>query len=742
MCAVAFEASPAKYNPTVAAINARGRGTLPAVPSMHTVPASWAAGAAGKVVDTGLVGAGALLLLGRVALLPSAAQVRVAAAALLLDNAAADPRGGSAGEMPSPEMSLPLQRGFSSLEHLLESFHCRDIYMDVGTNIGVQIRKVYEPHYYQGANMIRHFDSLFGPKPRCGVCTIGLEPNPRHAARLDSLTKHLQDAGAGVLVLRGAALDKNSSIELQIDSDNSRWDLAASVYSPTVTGRRKELVPAYDLAALVGRLDQHVSGTGGSLMMKMDVEGAEQILLPHLLNSRRPEFPGQSLICAIDEIYIEWHHHNQVLRLSDESRESIAQLREQIGLLFATSTGAGRPSFLRRCTTKVLSMDDETFGFDGADFKGNGGFPLPEQPICPPRSPMSHRDVPISTNALCFANDSSLSDEIACEELKRKDLFSADFLDNCIHSDCRIHPRGTETLPVEVAGKMSDELRRTFNLVGSRWGKRAIKKALAMAAGLHGTIRGATLFAITNNQSRCLTENYLIHLSNVVANSDLPLFVMLFCDDSEVGRFCLRLRHEFGTERFKVGCIVPQKWTPPNSASFKSPNYNRLTYLRQAIGYILLLVYKQPAVLWNDIDYVWRKHPSLLVAHMLDGTPGALGAGVREDTTGRINGGLAFFSTAGTNYLRRWISRIEPQLHMDQDHEPFQFGRIALGSEEDVHTCRRGAGLYAQHFTCCSKVDCMKEKGVWKAGRLCEPHLHSTRRSSTSTGSWWAALLG
>ena len=64
---------------------------------------------------------------------------------------------------------------------------------------------------------------------------------------------------------------------------------------------------------------------------------------------------------------------------------------------------------------------------------------------------------------------------------------------------------------------------------------------------------------------------------------------------------------------------------------------------------------------------------------MLDGAPGALGAGVREDTTGRINGGLAFFSTAGTNYLRRWISRIEPQLHMDQDHEPFQFGRIALG---------------------------------------------------------------
>ncbi|EOD30225.1 hypothetical protein EMIHUDRAFT_233205 [Emiliania huxleyi CCMP1516] len=86
LCGVASEASIMKYNATkpAAEINVLGRGTVPATLSVN-MPESWPASAAGKARNTGgLVGAGALLLLGRVALPPSAAQVRLAVAALLL----------------------------------------------------------------------------------------------------------------------------------------------------------------------------------------------------------------------------------------------------------------------------------------------------------------------------------------------------------------------------------------------------------------------------------------------------------------------------------------------------------------------------------------------------------------------------------------------------------------------------------------------------------------------------------
>ena len=194
---------------------------------------------------------------------------------------------------------------------------------------------------------------------------------------------------------------------------------------------------------------------------------------------------------------------------------------------------------------------------------------------------------------------------------------------------------------------------------------------------------------------------------------------MLFCEDSPVGHFCQRLREAFRTSSFGVECIVPKEWYPPHKMSWGNLEFNRVSYLRQVIAYTLLLLYKQQAALWNDIDYVWRQHPSLLLTHILAGTPGAVGAGIAEDQSGRMNGGVAFFTFRGINYLRRWISRIDPHLHMDQDHEPLQIGRIALGTEEDVRSCKRGAGLYAQHFTCCDKLVCMMREGVWKAGKMC-----------------------
>jgi len=57
---------------------------------------------------------------------------------------------------------------------------CKHIYLDTGSNLGVQIRKIYEPLKYWSATVEPHFAKYFGEAPRCGaVCSIGtLNPQP------------------------------------------------------------------------------------------------------------------------------------------------------------------------------------------------------------------------------------------------------------------------------------------------------------------------------------------------------------------------------------------------------------------------------------------------------------------------------------------------------------------------------------------------------------------------------------
>ena len=40
---------------------------------------------------------------------------------------------------------------------------CRHIYLDMGTNSGVQIRKLYQPHLFPNASVLPIFDKFFGP---------------------------------------------------------------------------------------------------------------------------------------------------------------------------------------------------------------------------------------------------------------------------------------------------------------------------------------------------------------------------------------------------------------------------------------------------------------------------------------------------------------------------------------------------------------------------------------------------
>ena len=110
------------------------------------------------------------------------------------------------------------------LAALFATFNCSHLYLDVGSNIGVQIRKLFEPHKYLDAPVEKVFERSFGEPPRCNVCAIGMEPNPRHAGRLSELEAKLQRQGAPVAMLNMAAGTYNGETEFWMPSKPNKFN--------------------------------------------------------------------------------------------------------------------------------------------------------------------------------------------------------------------------------------------------------------------------------------------------------------------------------------------------------------------------------------------------------------------------------------------------------------------------------------------------------------------------------------
>ena len=64
---------------------------------------------------------------------------------------------------------------------------CYHVYLDVGSNIGIQVRKLFEPHLYPKAKVHKIFDHFFGQaefREISDICVVGFEPNPNHTTYL------------------------------------------------------------------------------------------------------------------------------------------------------------------------------------------------------------------------------------------------------------------------------------------------------------------------------------------------------------------------------------------------------------------------------------------------------------------------------------------------------------------------------------------------------------------------------
>lgn len=214
---------------------------------------------------------------------------------------------------------------------------CRYVYVDLGTNIGHQIRKLFEPALYQENPTERVFAAHF-PQNRTEVCAFGFEANPIHSRRLSALQRMLQLSGARVSIFTETAVSTTEgSVTFHRDpgaAGNNEWGAGITTehVTPVSGGGITVNVSAVDFPRWFQDNVIARNILGGELppavVLKSDIEGHDMTVLSGLIL--------RGAWCAISEVYGE--HITEGF---------VAATRE------ITSHGGG-------CLTKLTLLDDES----------------------------------------------------------------------------------------------------------------------------------------------------------------------------------------------------------------------------------------------------------------------------------------------------------------------------------------------------------------------------------------------
>jgi len=228
---------------------------------------------------------------------------------------------------------------------------CSGFYIDLGTNIGVQVRKLFEPDRYPGAAMAAKFDKFFGAR-RGHVCAIGLEPNPLHWQRLRRLETDMMSVGNWTFRYVSAAAGVGQGL-MGFDQPGAgiSWGLSGKTRTQARTRRLPEvLVPqlgvSYMLNSVVSR---YARSQRVPTLMKLDVEDSnlEEGIISDLV--------GSGMLCRlVDEIV--WENHNV--------SEVIAGRKFTINPKTVIGQAVDKMKSTPGCRTKITPFDDESYSLD------------------------------------------------------------------------------------------------------------------------------------------------------------------------------------------------------------------------------------------------------------------------------------------------------------------------------------------------------------------------------------------
>lgn len=118
---------------------------------------------------------------------------------------------------------------------------CQHVYLDLGTNTGMQFRKLFNRDAYPAALIRPVFDRYFGLGRRLNVCAWGWEPNPRHAPNLLRLQDGYRALGRRLTIFPAAAGTFEGHATFHSDGvlEHQEWGstvVPLPAHSPTARG--------------------------------------------------------------------------------------------------------------------------------------------------------------------------------------------------------------------------------------------------------------------------------------------------------------------------------------------------------------------------------------------------------------------------------------------------------------------------------------------------------------------------
>ncbi len=256
---------------------------------------------------------------------------------------------------------VKLQRAIT----LLKSKRCKHIYFDMGTNVGIQIRKLFEPRYYEKAPILPVFRKYFGdptPEARKQVCAFGFEASRVHTPRLEKIDRAYNAAGFPVVIFTETAVSTfNGNVTFFLDKFSSSkfhgWGASVLHWSEKMSNQSVATAGAIDFALFLkfahGILQHHTEPKIWQQMRiigKMDIEGSEFQVVPRMIY--------EGMLCLFHDLNIEWHPDfiDVDLKSKTSAEESTARNNFPVVLNYWLSQ-------IDRCKNLELSkMDDEMYG--------------------------------------------------------------------------------------------------------------------------------------------------------------------------------------------------------------------------------------------------------------------------------------------------------------------------------------------------------------------------------------------
>ena len=255
---------------------------------------------------------------------------------------------------------------------------CLHVFLDVGANIGVQTRKLFEPQAYPlaGTRTPGHsfswtgaFDSMLGENRQQHTCSFAFEANVHHSPRLRSLETCYKARGwRAKIFTETAAAAINSTLPFYDDPVNiRRQEWAASLLQHGRSWRKQTAheVAAIDLAwwiryhILERRIPSSSAPTSPTVLMKLDVEAAEFDIVGRMLD--------MGLVCgprdrSINLLALEWHRQFVEQK---EGRPMPCDALPKCRAAAALMNRVGKKLRSPTCsTTRYVEEDDDSFMYD------------------------------------------------------------------------------------------------------------------------------------------------------------------------------------------------------------------------------------------------------------------------------------------------------------------------------------------------------------------------------------------